>query len=1436
MDEDIKQKMERLQQNSKDVLDLSAVLELKLLGFNEQKENMTGFSETFERQKEVLKRLLSETITKREDMESQWKLMVDSGKQDVEKLKEQMNNERQDLQTLKDTMNTEKQELENMRSDIQKQKDILEQAENDIKNQSDELEISKSELQIKMKAANDLFDEINQEKSKLGDLSSHDQSQRQRLEEDMERRNLDQKEIERKNEDLQRQTQELELGRKQIQAECEDLEVLMRSTNQMKEKVEADAAMICKEQEVLNQIKMDNDKDREMLSNERQRLEGEWSLLKMREEQILNTEKSTESLRLKLLHLKERMDEDIKQKMERLQQNSKDVLDLSAVLELKLLSFNDQKENITGFSETFGRQGEVLKRLLSETITQRDNMESQWKLMVDSGKQDVEKLKEQMKKERQDLETLKDTMNTEKQELENMRSDIQKQKDMLEQTENDIKNQSDELEISKSELQIKRKAANDLFDEINQEKSKLGDLSSHVQSQRQRLEDDMERRNLVQKEIERKNEDLQRQTQELELGRKQIQAEREDLEVLIRSTNEMKEKVEADAGMICKEQEVLNQINMDNDKDREMLSNERQRLEGEWSQLKMREEQILNTEMSTENLRLKLLHLKEQMDMDIKQKMDRLQQNSENVLNLSAVLELKLLGFNEQKESMTGFSETFERQKEVLKRLLSETITKRKDIESQWKLMVDSGKQDVEKLKEQMNNERQDLQTLKDTMNTEKQELENMRSEIQKQKDMLEQTENDIKNQSDELEISKSELQIKMKAANDLFDEINQEKSNLGDFRFHVQSQRQRLEDDMERRNLVQKEIERKNQDLQRQTQEIELGRKQIQAEREDLEVLIRSTNEMKEKVEADAGMICKEQEVLNQIKMDNDKDREMLSNERQRLEGEWSQLKMREEQILNTEVSTENLRLKLLHLKERMDMDIKQKMERLQQNSKDVQNLSAVLELKLLGFNEQKESMTGISETFERQGEVLKRLLSETITQRENMESQWKLMVDSGKQDVEKLKEQMNKERQDLQTLKDTMNTEKHELENMRSDIQKQKDMLEIAENDIKNQSGELEISKSELQIKMKAANDLFDEINQEKSNLGDFRFHVQSQRQRLEDDMERRNLVQKEIERKNQDLQRQTQEIELGRKQIQAEREDLEVLIRSTNEMKEKVEADAGMICKEQEVLNQIKMDNDKDREMLSNERQRLEGEWSQLKMREEQILNTEVSTENLRLKLLHLKERMDMDIKQKMERLQQNSKDIQNLSAVLELKLLGFNEQKESMTGISETFERQGEVLKRLLSETITQRENMESQWKLMVDSGKQDVEKLKEQMNKERQDLQTLKDTMNTEKHELENMRSDIQKQKDMLEIAENDIKNQSGELEISKSELQIKMKAANDLFDEINQEKSNLGDFRFHVQSQRQRLEDDMERRNLVQKEIERKNQDLQRQTQEIELG
>ncbi|XP_029375688.1 uncharacterized protein PFB0145c-like [Echeneis naucrates] len=404
----------------------------------------------------------------------------------------------------------------------------------------------------------------------------------------------------------------------------------------------------------------------------------------MQKHQVMNKMQVIKSLREKLLHVNERMTASIEDKMKSLHQNSKDVLIVSTLLEEKFAELDEQKDNMTYFTELFEREKESLKSLQSKMVNKRKDMEKQWKQACASEKLHLDKLKADLKNGREDLEREKEMMKKDKMDLELMKSDFLKQRRALEQDKEDFKEQKEKVETTNTELQKQKERADSLYVEIKREKNNIKDLSLQLGREQAQVQDVINTITLKLKEEKMKDSQMRRKSEQLEIQKNSLLAERERLEDLRKDLKMRREELAAALNSISGEKENLLQIKVSLDMDKDQLESDKDKVKAEMYELKLRGDELTGKLQYVQTLRSQLKELNERTRGAMKTKLHQLDQKSQDVKRLRLAVEKQLADLNVQTSQIQVYTELMQKEQRNLTGILSKMVMKPDDMGDQW--------------------------------------------------------------------------------------------------------------------------------------------------------------------------------------------------------------------------------------------------------------------------------------------------------------------------------------------------------------------------------------------------------------------------------------------------------------------------------------------------------------------------------------------------------------------------------------------------------------------------------------------------------------------------------------------------------------------------------------------------------------------------------
>ncbi|XP_043997471.1 golgin subfamily A member 6-like protein 22 isoform X2 [Gambusia affinis] len=353
----------------------------------------------------------------------------------------------------------------------------------------------------------------------------------------------------------------------------------------------------------------------------------------------------------------------------------------------------------------------------------------------------------------------------------------------------------------------------------------------------------------------------------------------------------------------------------------------------------------------------------------------------------------------------------------------------------------------------------------------------------------------------------------------------------------------------------------------------------------------MKNANSMKEKVKDSRSSVHKDIEQIISMKKNIGKDREKLSSEKERLERELSECKMRQDELLDVMKPTANLRLRLEGVKDKACDLTNVKMRRLHKGHKDTQLLCISVEKSLSSIGDQMKTLTPYKEVVEREKVNLTSIISSLRNQREVMGHQWKQMVDRDIKDLNKTKEELKRETHNLERAADKVDKEKEALEVLMSNIQTERVILQQEKQDIQEERERINITKAELDQKAEEASSCLAEIDKEKLKLRHLSVSVQRNHERLHDIMNTTALKQGR-ERKDHLFQTQAQELQSKRLLLQKEMEEMQRLMTTVSQMRDWIKAAMITTQKEKQQVDYMRTHKPEE-EMLSIQNIELESE---------------------------------------------------------------------------------------------------------------------------------------------------------------------------------------------------------------------------------------------------
>ncbi|XP_054879444.1 trichohyalin-like [Poeciliopsis prolifica] len=377
-----------------------------------------------------------------------------------------------------------------------------------------------------------------------------------------------------------------------------------------------------------------------------------------------------------------------------------------------------------------------------------------------------------------------------------------------------------------------------------------------------------------------------------------------------------------------------------------------------------------------------------------------------------------------------------------------------------------------------------------------------------------------------------------------------------------------------------------------------------------------------------------------------------------------------------------------------------------------------------------------------------------------ENYKEKIKLDIITQGKILQQEKQDTQEERQRLNITNAELNQKAEETSSclIRNDIQTQSEILQQHKQDIQQHKQELESTMVELHKKTEETKNLFDGINKEKSKLKDVNLNLKTQDDKLKVLIDAISSKLQEPEGKGPEIHTKTPNLELCRKTLQMKKQELMVLMKNVNSLKESLKDSMSSVHKGIEQMISMKKNIGNDREKLSSEKNRLQRELSECKMRQDKLLDVMKSKANLRLTLQGVKDKVCDLTNIKMRRLHKCHKDAQLLCISMEKNVSTIGDQMKTLTPYKEVAEREKINLTSITISMRNERKLMGRQWKEMVDRDKKDLNKMTEELKRKTQNLVRVTDRVD-KKEALEVMMTNIQKQRAVLQQEKQDIQEE-----------------------------------------------------------------------------
>ncbi|KAM3602139.1 uncharacterized protein V6R79_024899 [Siganus canaliculatus] len=766
--------------------------------------------------------------------------------------------------------------------------------------------------------------------------------------------------------------------------------------------------------------------------------------------------------------------------------------------------------------------------------TQRQDRNNEQMVKLEMRAKHLENQIAEFKQWRQDLDKMNVMMTTDRQNMEMMMSENVKHNDTLQVLKKVVMDGKDGLAVVRYELQNKMEQLDSLFGEINAQNTHVKDLNIQARKTRGDIENATQTIRLKEKEQDTKDHELKTLKEELDIKRKSVERERVELETLRSKLDKQKEELEEALTSLSGERQELSEVKTENLKAREILSTSMDRIEEQNADLKLREGQVEQKIQLIETVRSRLQKVTDVLCSNLEKKTISLQENSQGVLALGTVAQQIMSEIGKQKESLTTHRELLEREKELLKNILSDMDTQRQDRNNEQMVKLEMRAKHLENQIAEFKQWRQDLDKMNVMMTTDRQNMEMMMSENVKHNDTLQVLKKVVMDGKDGLAMVRYELQNKMEQLDSLFGEINAQNTHVKDLNIQARKTRGDIENATQTIRLKEKEqdtkdhelktlkeeLDTKDHELKTLKEELDIKRKSVERERVELETLRSKLDKQKEELEEALTSLSGERQELSEVKTENLKAREILSTSMDRIEEQNADLKLREGQVEQKIQLIETVRSRLQKVTDVLCSNLEKKTISLQENSQGVLALGTVAQQIMSEIGKQKESLTTHRELLEREKELLKNILSDMDTQRQDRNNEQMVKLEMRAKHLENQIAEFKQWRQDLDKMNVMMTTDRQNMEMMMSENVKHNDTLQVLKKVVMDGKDGLAVVRYELQNKMEQLDSLFGEINAQNTHVKDLNIQARKTRGDIENATQTIRLKEKEQDTKDHEL----------------------------------------------------------------------------------------------------------------------------------------------------------------------------------------------------------------------------------------------------------------------------------------------------------------------------
>ncbi|KAK7904296.1 hypothetical protein WMY93_016903 [Mugilogobius chulae] len=746
----------------------------------------------------------------------------------------------------------------------------------------------------------------------------------------------------------------------------------------------------------------------------------------------------------------------------------------------------------------------------------------------------------------------------------------------------------------------------------------------------------------------------------------------------------------------------------------------------------------------TEMMKIKLSGITEQMCGNVKEKLTKLDRQSEDLQRLNVSVKQTWTYLNEKQQQVEDLTETLHRKS-------SKLPLQKKELESTVQLDIMPDIKDLDKLTTQLKQERESLNKEKEKLARERMELEVKRADDKRESDLIER----LKQHSEKTQVDMDTVGIETVALPERL--VNMRENQLPTVKQQTQRILSNIANKMERIENLRIMFEQKQALLEEQKNVQSLHgviSSIVERKRKESEEVIDDTlgKEFSEsqRITASSKSVNTLEQIKQSFRIEQDGLRQALSKLQENKESFSSLLAETSKEKSHVQTLADLVQKEKVRFQ-----NILRNMQKTHQD-KSTQTQEETTEVKISTPPKQDAFGTRIEKCLE---------LENKMEQLQKDESVLKVCDTLEKKCMELKKEKQNitglsgkisdilkhihKKKEELKATE--IHVEEQSIvpkqEQVRSDISQEYAALKKHNEDVAKLLHKLEADREELQNKKETMNLLCNEIKTEQNLIKDLASDVQNVKKSIDNSMESSNI----------------QEIQNLKETFDEEKKELELAKQNLNRTTEETEAAMRSIYEETKKLEEMKMSLNKQGKMSNPEEKK--------EMRFEDV---QTATKQQTRSQVNLFERHKDDVMKKIHQVQKTSTDVLRQRKLIEGLLKETHSEKANMRDMASQIHSQRQQLEKVI--------NKLKLWHSELDRQQQEInistdllEKEREHVEEMRKHLDTAMISLGTEKEQLKEERQ-IMKDEEIKQLLKlqtgrkKKLQQESAGLEKKKSEV------------------------------------------------------------------